>query len=398
MDNNRSHTDSYIAFAVLIQSFLVILQQVLISVFHIPAESTTIYRVLLTAIPLSVAIVITLYRKWPIFLFVYGITIIVLLLNEIVYPQNEQFLWPLSLRFLLPIVIPSALCLMFISDVEVVEKVIYKISWGTTFLTLFYVVNIFLGTINLAYYNMSFSYALLLPILTLYSKKNIYSLIASAFLFITILVIGSRGAAIIFVLFIIYDIFQSNKKNAIILFILSGVLFFMIPLLAQWLENKGISSRTLNLLTSGNINHMAGRDYIYNKMINIFWSDPLTGIGLFGDRFYLKGSYSHNLILELFLNWGLIGATLIIFFFLRKIVLTFKQSDKNYKIILVKYFFAGVLPLMVSGSYLTDYDLGIFIGILYLISKDNKKRNLKTAYPQQESYCSSKKFYIYFKS
>ncbi len=375
MENNRSHTDFFIAFAVLWQSFLVILQQILISVFYIPADNTTIYRVLLTAIPLSVAIGITLNRQWPIFLLVYGITIIVLLLNEIVFPQNEEFLWPLSLRFLLPIVIPSALCLMFISNVEVVEKVIYKISWGTTLLTLFYVVNFFLGTIKLASYNMSFSYALLLPILTLYSKKNVYSLIAAAFLFITILAIGSRGAAIVFVLYVIYDISQSNKKKAIILFILSGVFLFMIPLLAQWLQNIGISSRTLNLLISGNINYMSGRDWIYNKMINVFWNNPLTGIGLFGDRFYL-GTYSHNLILELFLNWGLIGATLIIFFFLSKIVLTFKQSDKNYKNILVKYFFAGVMPLMVSGSYLTDYDLGIFIGILFLISKDNKKKNL----------------------
>src|SRR5690606_29704442 len=133
---------------------------VLISVFYIPADNTTIYRVLLTAIPLSVAIGITLYRQWPIFLLVYGITIVVLLLNEILFPQNEEFLWPLSLRFLLPIVIPSALCLMFISNVEVVEKVIYKISWGTTLLTLFYVVNFFLGTFKFDKYNMPFSYGL----------------------------------------------------------------------------------------------------------------------------------------------------------------------------------------------------------------------------------------------
>ena len=50
--------EKFIAFAVLLQSFLVILQQVLIAVFHMPPEATTIYRVVLTAIPLSVAIAI----------------------------------------------------------------------------------------------------------------------------------------------------------------------------------------------------------------------------------------------------------------------------------------------------------------------------------------------------
>ena len=58
MRNKHLKTDHYIAFAVLLQSFLVILQQVLISVFHMPPEATTLYRVILTAIPLSLAIVI----------------------------------------------------------------------------------------------------------------------------------------------------------------------------------------------------------------------------------------------------------------------------------------------------------------------------------------------------
>lgn len=58
MQEKTFKTDHYIAFAVLLQSFLVILQQVLIAVFHMPPEATTIYRVVLTAIPLSVAIAI----------------------------------------------------------------------------------------------------------------------------------------------------------------------------------------------------------------------------------------------------------------------------------------------------------------------------------------------------
>ena len=90
MQITRSQIDSYIAFVVLMQSFLVVLQQILISVFHMPVEDTTIYRVLLTAFPLSVAVVITLYRKWQNFSLVYGITFIILLINVIVFPQNSS--------------------------------------------------------------------------------------------------------------------------------------------------------------------------------------------------------------------------------------------------------------------------------------------------------------------
>lgn len=46
-------------------------------------------------------------------------------------------------------------------------------------------------------------------------------------------------------------------------------------------------------------------------------------------------------------------------------------SDKNRRNILVKYFMTMVIPLMASGSYLTSYNFGTFIGILVLIHRDN---------------------------
>lgn len=122
MQEKSSKTDHYIAFAVLLQSFLVILQQVLISVFHMPPEATTIYRVVLTAIPLSVAIAITIYRKWSVFLIVYSIAVLILLLHIIIFPDNYMYIKQNSLRFLLPIVIPNVLCLIYLKDISIVES------------------------------------------------------------------------------------------------------------------------------------------------------------------------------------------------------------------------------------------------------------------------------------
>ena len=164
--------DSYIVTAVLIQSLLVLVQQLMISVFQIPEESTTVYRILMTAIPLSLAIIISFYRKWLMFISVYVIASMVLLYNVLVFPQNESFLQYDSLRFLLPVVIPSALCLMCVSRIETVEKVLYKISWIAVMLMLYYVWSLLSGKFVFIGYDMSLSYGLLLPTISLYSRKN----------------------------------------------------------------------------------------------------------------------------------------------------------------------------------------------------------------------------------
>jgi len=366
----------FVAFAVLMQSFLEIFQQNLIFVFGLPLEKTTAIRVALTAIPLSIAIVISLVRKWKIFVVVYLLTLLILLINIILFPQNNAVLRENSLRFLLPVVIPSALCLTSIPSVKIVESVLYKISWFTSILALFYVISFFSGTFVIDVYNMSFSYGLLLPMLSLYSKKKPHSIIASIVLFLIVLGIGSRGAAIIFIIYILYDLFQSRTKFAIsvlILIFLIFLFFLTLPALMQWFENIGVSSRTLELLTSENIGYLSGRDTLYDRMIDVFWTSPIIGIGLFGDRLYLDGTYVHNILLELYLNWGIISATIIILFFMMKLIRVYKKSNKINRNILVKFFLASVAPLMFSGSYLVDYNLGIFIGVFFLINKTNKE-------------------------
>jgi hypothetical protein len=215
--------------------------------------------------------------------------------------------------------------------------------------------------------------------LSLYSDKRWYSVVAALFLFIIAISIGSRGAAIVFVLFVVYDTFQYNKKYIIPSIIAIVVFFLFLPSLATWLDTIGISSRTLNLLLGGEIGYMSGRDNIYDKALAVFWNSPVKGIGLFGDRVFLDGSYVHNFILELYLNWGIIVATLILFYFGWKFISTYIKSDKKNRNTLVKYLFAGVAPLMASGSYLIDYDLGVFIGVLFLISRQNKVKEVFSA-------------------
>lgn len=362
-------TDNYIVFAVMLQSALALLQQVLVSVFNMPEVAATTFRVMLTAIPLSIAIIIAAYRRIFLFIGVYAVAIIVLAYHYMIFPENRPFMMADSMRFTLPVVIPSALCLMVVSSAKTVDRVLYYISWVSFALCLFYALCLFAGVLHFENYSMSFSYALLLPMVSLYSEKKWYSIAAAFFILFMIVAIGSRGAAGSFAIYLIYDIFQNNKKGAIILTAMALLLFVSIQPIAEFLSNEGIQSRTLNLLISGELlSHDSGREYIQNIVLQAFWKDPICGLGLWGDR-PLIGIYSHNIIIELYAHFGIIIASIIIVTFCYIVIKLFVKLDKENRNTLVKYVVAFITPLVFSGSYLTSYGLASLFGIIYLLYK-----------------------------
>ena len=366
--------DICIAFAVAIQSPLILLQQVMVDIVGMNAEETTKYRVFLTAIPMIVAIILGYNRNKRIFIITYSFFLILLLYNLVVFPLNSEYILYEAVRFTLPVVIPSCLCLLCLSDMRVFEDVLYYISWITFCLAIYYVLGVTFGGIMFNGYNMSFSYGLLLPMISLYSRKNSYSVIASMLLFIFVIALGSRGAAVFFSLYVIVDIILFNRKFLILIIIAIVSIILLIPLFINKLDEFGISSRTLMLLLSGDFNQDSGRSEIFDLVINPLMKNPIMGIGLWGDRYYIDGFYCHNIILEICLNFGMfLGPLLILYVVVFFLKVYFHSSTEN-KMILLKYFIACVLPLMLSSSYLVAPNFGIFVGIIYSIKKYNLKR------------------------
>ena len=141
--------------------------------------------------------------------------------------------------------------------------------------------------------------------------------------------------------------------------------------LNEILINYGISSRTLDLLMQDNI-HLSGRDVLYQIIIKNIAENPILGIGLAGDR-KLLGTYSHNFLIEILSGFGVvIGGTIIVLIILIS-YWNFKSSDEIYSNLFLIWFSVGFLPLLVSGSYLTDFSFWIFLGIAIRGIK-NKKR------------------------
>lgn len=366
---SQDNTDFLICCAVFIQSPLIILQHVLIDVLKMSPDSTTLYRVILTAVPMLIAIFLSIHRKPRLFIFSYIIVCFLLLSTIVFFPQNEPYVRYEGMRFLLPVVLPSALCLASVKSLEASEKALIVMSWAAAVLVFFYVICYIRGLIIFESYNMSFSYGCLLPMIALYYRKSALSVITSIVLFLSVIAIGSRGAAIVFMCYIIADSLLSKSKGAVFILFAAVIFLVALPFFSSWLSGLGISSRTIGLYSEGDlISYDAGRGEIYKSFSFDSIEHPLIGIGLFGDRYYTGGGYCHNVLLEICLDFGfVIGPIGIIILFIKLIELFFR-STQVYRRILLKYICFGLLPLMVSGSYLQSPYLSILIGMSCLIN------------------------------
>lgn len=373
MTFSKQNADRYIVFAVTVQCLLALIQIIMLESFGMKSETATTYRVILTAIPLSVAIVISLKRRPVLFVTVYIIAAVILMANLVIFPKNAPYLTSDALRFLLPVTIPSALCLMTISDIKTFEAVLYAISWVTFALVLYYVYCLFTGRIVFEGYNMGFSYTTLLPMVSLYCRKKFYSVVAALIMLATSVAIGSRGAALVFLIYVAYDLYSTNKKAFLFYLIVLALVVANAVIINNILLDNGISSRILNHLVEGELLDDTGRELEQKQVIDAFLRQPIMGLGLWGDRSVI-GIYSHNLIIEIMACWGIVLGAIILLYLCAKCLKIYRRTDRAGKNVVIKYFIVLVMPLMVSGSYLTSYMLPMYIAILYLLNKEAKTR------------------------
>lgn len=370
--------DYIICLAVLIQSALVIFQHVLMGVYGVDPEGTTIYRVVLTAVPMIIAIILAFVRKPSLFIIAYVIALLILLLHALVFPSNLPYITKEGLRFLLPVVIPSALCLTAVRDIRIVEHSAVIISWVSAFLVFVYALAFFQGRFEIDSYNMGFSYGCLLPMLILYTRRKAFPVLVSLLMFLIVVSIGSRGAAIVFVVFVAIDLFLSRSRFRWVAVIAGFLFVFLLPELHSFLDTIGISSRTLRLLTEGNINYTSGRDKIYDTVISAINEHPVLGLGLFGDRLYLNGAYCHNLFIEIYADFGFIFGSLIILIGIITLFVSYRASRYGYRTMWLVFALSGILPFMASSSYLIYNPLAILIGYSVLVNNNYYKLRKKS--------------------
>jgi len=364
--------DIILSFAPFFQIAVLMLQEFLIESRLVEHESFRNISIALSALPMIAALFYIIKRKLNLLLIVYSVILFLILFTFIFFPDNERYIID-GAFYLLCINIPCFLCLVSIGDLVYLKKIILYLSYLIFVLGLIYCYFIWIGQIIFSVYSMSFSYYLLLPALVFVSQKKI--LFTGLFMLICMQMVflGSRGglvAAIIYAILLAF-IDDKNRKfrliSTILMVILSGTL---LSLFLKLSDKTGVTSRTLEMLQQGDISNSTGRLDIYDTIWNSILDSPYFGHGIYGDRVILDGIYCHNIFLEMFHNFGLFFGGGLILLILFSLIKGFLNSDNDCKKLLLMFFCYGFIPFLVSGSYLNNAEFGLFIGSLFLLTKN----------------------------
>lgn len=201
-------------------------------------------------------------------------------------------------------------------------------------------------------------------------------------LFIVIVATGSRGPIVALFLATILLMFinkskisKSNLKLAILMLLFLFILIYFAR--NNPYESLDFAFMRINKLIDGVLGGgldtaSAGRDYLYNRAIQLFKENPLYGGG-FNSFIKLNGIYTHNLILDVATNYGLIGLIIwisIVTYIFGGIVKRIR-TEKN-----ISPFFAvftvEIIKLMFSSTYIVSYVFWFFIGYGISCRFDNK--------------------------
>jgi hypothetical protein len=154
------------------------------------------------------------------------------------------------------------------------------------------------------------------------------------------------------------------------------IIFFydeIIRLFLMLIQKMGMSTRIIDMLISGDILESSGRNILQEQLMQAV-SNNWFGYGIAGDR-AIVGAYAHNILIELWVSFGVIvGTALFIVPVFFTVLLLIKKSRYNtaedsFILVLIS---SCYVKLFLSGTYLTESFLFLLIGVLiseYRISK-----------------------------
>lgn len=252
------------------------------------------------------------------------------------------------------------------------------------------------GATVLYKYNLSFGYAMALPVIVFiyqfFKEKKILSLVLGLIGMALIFTNGSRGALLLPVAFVclmvISNIIDSRniswktvKISAVVIVLLAVLLFgeAVLNAVAAKLGNMGVQSRTLELLSNGKITSDSGRSEIWMAVVQAIKDGGLFGYGAFGDRPFVFPhhfvAYSHNIFLEMICSFGIIGVIICIILIAGSIIMIFRCKDTLTRELFIIFFSVSLqLGLSFSFWYVWEFWAAIAIAHNYFQQERDKLR------------------------
>lgn len=213
---------------------------------------------------------------------------------------------------------------------------------------------------------MTFSYNILMQtaflIILNFKKANWHRLVVSIVGAVLIMIAGCRGALVgLLISVVVYYVLAMNKISAkrTVALILAALVFFVLIVfwesilngLANLLDAMNIPSRTVTLLVSESFFEDSGRQEIRSRALE---NMSILGHGLYGDRVLLYGSYVHNIVIEILLDYGLFFGAGIIIALVVAIWKGLTGASGDYRLVISALLSVGVVKLLFSGSYLNQ--------------------------------------------
>lgn len=322
------------------------------------------------------------------FAIIFIISTIIFLINALLVSFTDRVINDYLMFFRYAIL--SLFFTMFINDYKSFIKYWYKVSIIGLFILNIYI-DYYRSTNGYMDYGIGMTYCFIGFSTYLYSNlckykfQKLVTLLLLIFSFIRILIEGNRSSLIVCVLVLLfYEINKFRKSHSLrnlarLMFGGSALLYFIINikniliLVNGYMNSIGVYSysitRYINMLSGGLaslVSESAGRDVIARQAIDLIGKSNLmpNGIGYFS--FATGIVYPHNIILEIAIDFGIIGIIsliIITLLILRKKIYIGKK-DKLYKYIVAMIFIYSLTRLMFSGRYLTEPLLWIGIGLV----------------------------------
>lgn len=252
------------------------------------------------------------------------------------------------------------------------------------------------GIVSTSTYDMSVGYRLLFSSIIFFlcfksGKKKLWYLSLSVTSAILMAIFGSRSAVASLLMFgILYMIFYQKEKypekkiikNVMLVSIL-GVGYYTVTnkqimmSLSNGLASMGLNSRMLNTLVAGSVSLDLGRNRMWTDVINIIKEHPIFGAGVYADR-AMFGIYCHQLILEIFLNFGIILGIILLGIMVAYALkmLVFCKNPK-WKLIFIVFFSLSAIRLNISSSFWQDTNFWACVAIVVNNYFDEKKRRIE---------------------
>jgi hypothetical protein len=234
------------------------------------------------------------------------------------------------------------------------------------------------------------------------TKQDYFCLLLLPLSILFILLSGSRGPLLTVSLGLLLSFFISKKIKVryliplFVYFVLISILWFLLKdfilqYLIDFAEDNGLSTRTLEKLSSNEMSVDDSREKLKYLALSYLVENFPLGSGIFNDRLYIFteyyasvstkvdifGSYCHNYFIELMMQFGLIVGALIglyTLFIFGKNILN-KESHVKCRLAMALFLTIGFFPLFVSRSYLTFPFFYLLLGYCFSYKQVNEIEN-----------------------